>query len=327
MPNTTTSYQEPCLIPRQSQGQRIDTVLAELFPEFSRSQLSQWLKQGKIRINQRIFKPKDKVFGGERIDFLVDFNALENKVENCQPEDLPLNIIHEDNSVLVINKPAGLVVHPGAGNPQHTLVNALLHHFPSLQQLPRAGIVHRLDKDTTGLLVIAKTLTAHTHLIRQMQERSIQRHYLTLVQGHIIAGGDIITCYGRHPKNRLKMAVCQQGREAITQYTVRKQYQDFTLLDVKLFTGRTHQIRVHMAYINHPVIGDPLYGGRMRLPKNADEELIVILQQFKRQALHARWLSFVHPLSGDILSFEAALPDDFNLLISSLDNYLDSYIP
>lgn len=310
-------------VPRELHGQRIDSVLAELIPEFSRSQLSTWLKAGKITVNNSQLKPKDKVAGGEEIDFAVDLSSLENKVERCDPEDIPLDIVYEDDEIMVINKPAGLVVHPGAGNPNHTLVNALLYHNPSLQQLPRAGIIHRLDKETTGLLIIGKTLTSQTNLVRQMQERTIQRRYLTLVQGHIISGGEIDTNYGRHPRNRLKMAVCVHGRQAITRYSVRKQYQYFTLLDVQLLTGRTHQIRVHMAHINHPVIGDPLYGGRMRYPVGATPELLVTLQQFKRQALHAISLSLLHPETDEELSFEAPVPDDFQLLVTSLDNYID----
>lgn len=309
-------------IPRELHGQRIDSVLAELIPEYSRSQLSNWLKQGKITINNSQLKPKDKVAGGEEIDFAVDL-SLENKVERCEPEDIPLNIIYEDDDILVINKPSGLVVHPGAGNPDHTLVNALLFHHSSLQQLPRAGVIHRLDKDTTGLLIIGKTLESQTNLVRQMQERTIQRRYLTLVQGHLISGGEIDTNYGRHPRNRLKMAVCAQGRQAITHYSIRKQYQYFTLLDVQLLTGRTHQIRVHMAHINHPVVGDPLYGGRMRFPAGSCPELLEVLQQFKRQALHAINLSLFHPTTNELLTFTAPIPDDFQLLIGSLDNYLD----
>ena len=310
------------VVPGELHGQRIDIVLAELIPEFSRSQLSSWLKQGKITIKNRSLKPKDKVSEGEEIDFAIDFSALENKVENCQPEDIPLSVIFEDDELLVINKPTGLIVHPGAGNPTHTLVNALLYHDPSLNQLPRAGIIHRLDKETTGLLVVAKTLTSHTNLTRQMQERTIDRRYLTLVQGHVISGGEIDTNYGRHPRNRLKMAVCENGRQAITRYAVRKQYHYFTLLDVQLLTGRTHQIRVHMAHINHPVIGDPLYGGRMRYPTEASQELLTVLQQFKRQALHAKTLSLLHPVTGEPMTFEAPLPADFELLLTSLDNYL-----
>lgn len=294
-------------------------------PDFSRSQLTTWLKQGKITVDNCLLKPKEKVCSGQTIRILVNFDALENKVEHCQAENIPLDIVYEDDHVMVINKPSGLVVHPGAGNPEHTLVNALLYHAPTLQNLPRAGIVHRLDKDTTGLLVVAKTLQAHTSLIRQMQERSIQRNYITLVQGHLISGGEINTCYGRHPRNRLKMAVSQQGREAITHYFIRKHYQVYTLLDVRLLTGRTHQIRVHMAHINHPVVGDPLYGGRTRFPEQADDELLMKLREFKRQALHAKTLAFNHPISNQLLTFEAPLPDDFKQLIDALDKHHDFF--
>lgn len=311
------------IVPRESHGQRIDCVLAELVPEFSRSQLSMWLKQGKIMVNQTQLKPKDKVNGGEEVDFAVDLSSLENRVELCTPEDIPLNIIHEDSQLLVIDKPAGLVVHPGAGNSSHTLVNALLHHNPSLQKLPRAGIIHRLDKETTGLLIVAKTLESQTDLVRQMQDRAIQRRYLTLVQGHLISGGEVDTFYGRHPRNRLKMAVCSQGRQAITHYSVKKQYHYYTLLEVQLHTGRTHQIRVHMAHINHPVFGDPLYGGRMRYPGHASDELLNLLQNFKRQALHAASLSFIHPGSHEPMILTAPLPDDFRLLMKALDEYKD----
>lgn len=308
-------------VPANLHNQRIDIVLAELIPEFSRSQLSGWLKQGKITVNQCVFKPKDKIAGGELIDFDVDFAAMDNKVHQSQPENIPLAIVFEDEHLLVINKPAGLVVHPGAGNPNHTLVNALLYHVPALAQLPRAGIIHRLDKDTTGLLIVAKTFASHTSLVRQMQERDIQRRYLTLVQGHVISGGEIDTCFGRHPRNRLKMAVCTHGRQAITRYSLRKQYHYYTLLEVQLLTGRTHQIRVHMAHINHPVIGDPLYGGRMRYPSEADETLLQTLQQFKRQALHAMSLSFTHPHTDELLQFDAPLPEDFQHLLTALDNH------
>ena len=317
----TETINKQIIIPREYHGQRLDVVLAQLFPDYSRSQLSAWLKEGVITLNQQLSKPKEKVFGGEEVEMSIDFSALEQDKEAPLPEAISLNIVYEDDDLLVINKPAGLVVHPGAGNREHTLVNALIYHEPSLQHLPRAGIVHRLDKDTTGLLVVAKTLKAHTHLIRQMQAREVQRNYLTLVQGHLISGGEIDTFYGRHPRNRLKMAVCTQGRQAITLYSIRKQYQEFTLLDVQLLTGRTHQIRVHMAHINHPVVGDPLYGGRMRFPSQATEELRELFKQFQRQALHAYQLSFAHPESEETLTFEAPLPDDFQSLLDILDDH------
>ncbi|WP_133138663.1 23S rRNA pseudouridine(1911/1915/1917) synthase RluD [Legionella genomosp. 1] len=311
------------MIPRELHGERIDVVLARMLPDYSRSQLSQWLKQGKITVDSRTLKPKDKVNHGSLIQLNLD-QLTENKTGIAEAEDIPLDIVYEDDYLLVINKPAGLVVHPGAGNWEHTLVNALLHHLPQLSALPRAGLIHRLDKDTTGLLVIAKTLTVHTQLTRQMQEREIHRHYLTLVQGHLISGGEIATCFGRHPSNRLKMAVCAQGREAVTHYSIKKQYQYFTLLEVQLLTGRTHQIRVHMAHIKHPVFGDQLYGGRTRVPAEADESLIKLLQQFKRQALHAYTLSFEHPHSDEMVSFSAPLPEDFATLLSALDQYKEN---
>lgn len=300
-------------------GKRLDVVLALLFPDYSRSQLSNWLKEGSIKLNEQLARPKDKVLGGERVEVNVQFTP---QIEQSKPENIPLNIVYEDDELIVLNKPANLVVHPGAGNREHTLLNALLHHAPQLEQLPRAGIVHRLDKDTTGLLVIAKTLKTQTKLVRQMQEKDVQREYITLVQGHLISGGEIDTFYGRHSRNRLKMAVLKQGREALTLYSIRKQYYDFTLLDVQLMTGRTHQIRVHMSHINHPVVGDPLYGGRMRFPKDASVDFRTKLIDFKRQALHAARLSFSHPVSEEYLTFEAPLPQDFAELIGFLDEHL-----
>jgi len=315
------SKDEPLIVPLAYRGQRVDVVLAKLIPEFSRSQLSQWLQQGQITLNHKVLKPKDKVLGGELIAFSVDFQALTTETQ-ALAQDIPLCIVYEDETLLVINKPEGLVVHPGAGNQDNTLVNALLYHDARLSQLPRAGLVHRLDKDTTGLMVIAKTLSSQTQLSRQIQDRSIDRRYITLVQGHVISGGEIDTYFGRDPRNRLKMAVLSQGRQAYTRFSVRKQFQTFTLLDVQLMTGRTHQIRVHMAHIKHPVVGDPLYGTRMRYPKGADEALLTLLQQFKRQALHAASLSFIHPETKEHLHFTAPLPTDFQELLTAMEEYL-----
>lgn len=311
--------QKEIIIPPEYHGQRTDVVLAQLFPDFSRSQLTQWLKEGAITLDQRQYKPKEKVLGGERVKLEV---ILLDQNEFSQAENIPLNIIYEDDHMLVVNKPANLVVHPGAGNPQHTLVNALLYHDNCLQHLPRAGIVHRLDKDTTGLLLVAKTLTAHTSLVRQMQAREIQRHYLALVHGHIIGGATLDTYYGRHPRNRLKMAVCAQGKQAITQYSIEKHYQFFTLLNISLLTGRTHQIRVHMAHINHPVVGDPLYGGQARIAAGISDCLRQTVKQFGRQSLHARTLSLRHPQTQQELTFTAPLPDDFKSLLTLLDTHL-----
>ncbi|VEG90325.1 23S rRNA pseudouridine(1911/1915/1917) synthase RluD [Legionella spiritensis] len=308
-------------VPHELHGKRVDIALARLFPRYSRSLLSEWLKQGLITVNRKQLKPKDKVLSGDVILFAVSDETLENQNPSCQPEAIPLNIVYEDESLLVINKPAGLIVHPGAGNPGHTLVNALLHHAPQLDRLPRAGIVHRLDKETTGLLIAGKTLPAYTDLVRQMQARDIQRQYITLVHGHVIGGGDIATLFGRHPKNRLKMAVLAQGKEAITHYSVRKHYHHFTLLNIRLLTGRTHQIRVHMAHINHPVVGDPLYGGKSRIAGGLDESLRRNVQAFERQALHAASLAFIHPETSKPLTLTAPLPDDFQHLLTLLDDY------
>lgn len=313
------SLSKEAIIPVACYGERVDAALAKLFTEFSRSQLTLWLKAGKITINGRLYKPKEKIYGGEKV--LLQLNDVVNHYEEDAAEAIPLEIVFEDDDILIINKPAGLVVHPGAGNPLHTLVNALLHHDPILQQLPRAGIIHRLDKDTTGLLMVAKNLPAHTSLTRQMQAREIQRRYLTLVYGHVISGGVLETFYGRHPRNRLKMAVCNQGKEAITEYTVKKHYHQFTLLEVSLLTGRTHQIRVHMAYMNHPVVGDQLYGGRVRFPADATDEMRQLLQTFKRQALHAYSLSLLHPKTQEYMNFEAPLPEDFQKLLQTLEHY------
>jgi 23S rRNA pseudouridine1911/1915/1917 synthase len=314
---------QTCTVPETSHGQRLDLVLAQLLPEYSRSQLTNWIKEGLILLNNKTCKPKDKAQVGDILTIEVTFTPIVNDFKSCLPEEIALDCIYEDDDILIINKQAGLVVHPGAGNPNHTLVNALLHHAPDLAHLPRAGIIHRLDKDTTGLLIVAKSLPAHFSLIQQMQERTIQRHYLALVHGHVTRGETLTTGFARHSKNRLKMAVSGQGRQAITTYAVSKPYLDFTLLDVKLETGRTHQIRVHMAHINHPVVGDPLYGKPVRAPNYAHETLKIRLKEFKRQALHAYTLHFLHPITQIPLTFKAPIPDDFKLLLEALDETLD----
>jgi len=315
-----TKFIKEAIVPKELHGLRVDIVLTQIFKDFSRSQLTTWLKEGVVTLNQKHYKPKDKVIGGEHVALNV---TLKSKDIKSLPEAIPLDIVFEDDHLLIVNKPAGLVVHPGAGNYDHTLVNALLYHAPSLQQLPRAGIIHRLDKDTTGLLIVAKTLKSHTNLIKAMQAREINRQYLTLVYGHIIASDTINTNYGRHPRNRLKMAVSANGKEAITNFAINKQYQYFTLLDVTLMTGRTHQIRVHMAHINHPVVGDQLYGGRSRIPAGIGQILRTSLQQFKRQALHACKLSLLHPETKEEITLTATLPDDFALLLTTLDQHLE----
>lgn len=319
----TTLFQVETTVSPELHGLRMDVVLAKLFPDYSRAQLTNWIKSGQITLNQRQIKPKDKVLSGDAIQVDVDLTSLHALSENDSPENIPLNIAFEDEHLLIVNKPAGLVVHPGAGNSSHTLVNALLHYCPDLGNMPRAGIVHRLDKDTTGLLLVAKTLPAYNQLTRMMQDREIHRHYLALVYGHVIAGSRIETGYGRHPRNRLKKAVVEDGRVAITDYRIKKSYHDFSLLEVTLLTGRTHQIRVHMAHVKHPVLGDQLYGHpRLRVPAGASDALHQALQDLKRQALHAWKLSFIHPFTEKELTVEATLPDDFNTLLSLLNTHV-----
>jgi len=310
----------PLIVPDSLKGERADRVLVELFPDYSRTQLTHWLKTGVITVNGTTLKPKTRLHGGEAIQIHGPMEAPSTS-EHIEAEPIALDIIYEDDTLMVINKPAGLVVHPGAGNAGGTLINGLVHHDANLKALPRAGIVHRLDKDTTGLLLIAKTLEALTALSKQMQAREIDRRYIALAHGSFISGGKIITGFGRHPRNRLKMAVTPGGREAITHYSIRKKYPALpaTLLDIKLMTGRTHQIRVHMAHKHHAIIGDQLYSGRARHPKNLDDTSKALLLGFKRQALHAASLSFTHPVTQETLTLEAKLPDDFKTLLDALD--------
>jgi len=307
---------EQLTIPPELAGSRIDQALAKLLPEYSRSLLKNWINEHEITVNGEFWQPKTKVSGGEIV--IIDAKPKEQTTD--KPEPIELNIVFEDSEILVINKPAGIVVHPGAGNRTSTLLNALLYHVPELKNIPRAGIVHRLDKDTSGLLVIAKTLKAHTYLVRQLQWRKIHREYETIVYGELISGGMIKTQIGRHPTQRIKMAVVDEehGKTAITHYRIIKKYRDFTHLRVKLETGRTHQIRVHLSHIHHPIVGDQVYGGRMRLPKNAPEKLITTLQNFKRQALHARKLGLIHPTTHELVEWQIELPKDIKQLLTNL---------
>jgi 23S rRNA pseudouridine1911/1915/1917 synthase len=302
-------------VPEGLAGKRFDQALAEMFPEFSRSRLTEWIKSGDALLNGEIIKPKTAVNGGET----VTLSAKQQTETDAEAEDIPLDIVYADADVLVVNKPAGLVVHPGAGNSHGTLVNALLHYDAELAGLPRAGIVHRLDKDTSGLMVVARSLRAHAGLIEQLSSRSVHRQYVAVVQGAMVAGNSVIAANDRHPTDRVRMAVAKVGgREAITHYRVREKFRSHTAIECRLETGRTHQIRVHMAYVKHPLIGDPLYGGSFKLPKAATEHLTATLRAFKRQALHAEKLSFVHPVSGETLSFESPLPQDMIELLASL---------
>jgi 23S rRNA pseudouridine1911/1915/1917 synthase len=293
---------------------RLDQALAQLFNEYSRSRLSQWLKAGQVRVNGEQLRGRDKVWGGEKVEIHAE---LEEQTD-WQAEAIPLNILYEDDQLIVINKPVGLVVHPAAGNPAGTLVNALLYHDSNLSTIPRAGIVHRLDKDTSGLLVVARTLTAQKSLVEQLQARSILREYQAVVSGILTAGGTVDAPIGRHPVQRKRMAVTPNGKPAVTHYRVVERFRAHSWIRCKLETGRTHQIRVHMAHIHHPLIGDPLYGGRLRIPQGCDAKLAETLRHFQRQALHAGRLGLLHPSSGKSLEWKASLPPDMESLLAAL---------
>ncbi|WP_085246627.1 23S rRNA pseudouridine(1911/1915/1917) synthase RluD [Gilliamella mensalis] len=300
----------------QSQlGMRLDQALSVLFPDYSRSRIKDWIVNNKVTVNNVIInKPKERVLGGEKITI----NAEIEEETYHQPEDINLDIVYEDDDILVINKPRNLVVHPGAGNPNGTVLNALLHYYPDIARVPRAGIVHRLDKDTTGLMVVAKTITAQTHLVESLQLREITREYEAVVMGIITAGGTVDQPITRHPTKRTHMAVFPTGKPAVTHYRVMEKYRLHTRLRLRLETGRTHQIRVHMAHIAHPLIGDPLYGGRPRPPKGASESFIQILRDFDRQALHATMLRLYHPITGELMQWNAPIPEDMQNLIQAL---------
>lgn len=301
-----------CLAPC-CKGMRLDQALAQSFPQHSRNRLSQWIKQGQVTIEGKSCEPKLKVKGGEQVAIHPPLAIAQALAQN-----IPLSIVYEDEALLVINKPAGLVVHPGAGNAEGTLLNALLYHAPQLKHLPRAGIIHRLDKETTGLMVIAKTLSAHTALVVALQKRVIQREYLALVGTELIAGTTIEAPIGRHPLVRTKMAVTQSGKFACTHFRCKRRYQGFTLLDVKLETGRTHQIRVHLSHQGYPLVGDATYGWRYRVPPKSSLALQNYLSTFNRQALHAWRLSLPHPVSKQPCSWQAPLPEDFSELLRLL---------
>lgn len=303
------------VVPIELSGKRLDQVIAEFMPEYSRSRLQQWIKQGHIRVNDSELKPKDKV----KINDLIEVKAELESQGEWQAEDIPIEIVYQDEEILVINKPAGMVVHPAAGNHSGTLVNALLHHFPGIESVPRAGIVHRLDKDTTGLMVVAKTLTAHAHIVEQLQSREMGREYEAIVSGVMTGGGTVNEPIARSPKNRKKMAVNQFGKHAVTHYRVLERFPAHTHIRVKLETGRTHQIRVHMAHINYPLIGDTTYAGRLKIPAGATEEVKQALRQFDRQALHAKKLTLIHPQTEEEMSWEIDLPADMQSLLSILE--------
>jgi 23S rRNA pseudouridine1911/1915/1917 synthase len=296
-------------------GLRLDQVLADLFPEYSRSKLKTWIQDGKVAVNGEVITvPRHKMQMEER----VTVNAEIEIQVTSQPQDIDLNIVYEDEHILVINKPADLVVHPGAGNPNGTVLNALLNHVPNIDKVPRAGIVHRLDKDTTGLMVVAKTLPAQTHLVDQLQHRVMSREYEAIALGTMVAGGVVDAPIGRHATKRTHMAVREGGKPATTHYRVMEKFRAYTHLRLKLETGRTHQIRVHMAYVKHPLLGDPVYGGRPRLPKGASEDFISTLRGFQRQALHAAQLSLYHPETEEWMTWQAPLPDDMQHLLEAV---------
>ncbi|MBT1444616.1 23S rRNA pseudouridine(1911/1915/1917) synthase RluD [Shewanella sp. JM162201] len=296
-------------------GLRLDQAIAELFPDYSRTRLKEWILGGNVYVDGvAVTKPREKVLESQIIEIEA---ALEEEVA-AEAQDIDLNIVYEDDFILVLNKPAGLVVHPGAGNADGTLMNALLHHCPEIEHVPRAGIIHRLDKDTTGLMVVAKTVEAQTHLVAALQAREIVREYEAIVLGTMTAGGTVDAPIGRHATKRTHMAVHHSGRPSVTHYRVAEKFRAHTRLRLRLETGRTHQIRVHMAHIGHVLVGDPVYGGRPKPPKNASPEFFEILKNFTRQALHAVKLELVHPVTLEVMSFNAPIPDDMVELTKAL---------
>lgn len=308
------SQQIVSIVPPEMGNQRLDQVVASLCPQYSRNQIQKWIKAGHVRVDDKVLKPKERLIGGEEI--VLD--AIHEVQTGYLPEDIPLDIVYEDEALMVLNKPAALVVHPAAGNWSGTLVNALLHHNPQLEMLPRAGIVHRLDKDTTGLMVVAKTLEAHGKLVELLQARDVSREYLALVFGQVVAGSTIEANIGRHHIDRKRQAVTDGGKEAITHYRVEERFSHHTLLRVALETGRTHQIRVHLSWKHRPIVGDPVYGGRPRIPAGISEAVRNALQTFPRQALHATLLGLIHPVSGEYMEWERPPPDDMQELLELL---------
>ena len=303
------------VVPENLGGDRLDQVAAQLFPDYSRSRLQAWIKKGELQVDGQQHRPRDKVCAGA----LLLINAELEQEVGWLPQDIDLDIIYEDASILVLNKPAGLVVHPGAGHADGTLVNALLAHAPELAQLPRAGIVHRLDMDTSGIMVVARTLAAHHHLVDQLQTRTVKREYCAVCIGAMTGGGTIDEPMGRHPRQRKKMAVLAiGGKSAITHYRIAQRFGHHTRITVNLETGRTHQIRVHMSHRHYPLIGDPVYGGRPRIPKGASDTLIDALRGFRRQALHAQKLGLIHPETAEDMQFECPLPEDMLALLAVL---------
>ncbi len=305
------------IIPERFAGQRIDTALSDMLPDYSRSKISSWVRSGMATIKGKPFKPKDKADGDE----VVTLSIIKEPSVEWSAENIKLDVVYQDEDIIVVNKPAGLVTHPGSGNWTGTLANALLHYDSGLQNLDRAGIVHRLDKNTSGLMVVARSEVAQKYLSEQIQEHQVSREYSAIVYGHMISGGTIDEPIGRDPKDRIKQAVVDNGKIALTHYRVIDRFSHHTHVKAVLETGRTHQIRVHMSHIGHPLVADPMYGGRLRFPKKADEKLKDALKGFNRQALHSRKLALKHPVSGEIMSWEAPLPKDLQQLLEVLSVY------
>jgi 23S rRNA pseudouridine1911/1915/1917 synthase len=301
-------------IPLEFAGRRLDQAIAELLPEYSRTRLKDWIDAGKVMVDGQALKPRDRLVGGEAVRVEAEIEVL----DEVKSEAIGLDIVYQDKHVLVLNKPAGLVVHPGAGNQAGTLQNALLHFDPRLAVLPRAGIVHRLDKDTSGLMVVARSVAAHTALVRQIEAHEVEREYEAVCVGVMTAGGTVDAPIDRHRLDRVRMAVRQGGREAVTHYRVIKRFRAHTHVRVQLETGRTHQIRVHLAHINYPIVGDGVYGGRLLIPKGAAPTVAEGLRAFRRQALHAARLAFTHPITGKPIVCEAPLPADMQGLLKLL---------
>jgi len=304
---------EFCLLD-DAAGGRLDQTLAAMLPDVSRSQVQRWIEDDRVQLNRQAVNQRKRLQGRELVTMLVEEAA---EIDSL-PQQIPLDIVYQDDAILVINKPAGLVVHPGAGNPDQTLVNGLLFFDPNLATLPRSGIVHRLDKDTSGLLVVARTEAARLNLVEQLSDRSLTREYLALVNGPLIAGGTVDQAIARNPNDRRRMSVNPNGKPAVTHYRVEQRFRSHTLLRVSLETGRTHQIRVHMAHIRHPIVGDPVYGGRAVNPKGASAEMLAALRSFNRQALHATRLGLEHPVTGEYLEWERPMPDDMQQLVAML---------
>ena len=307
------------IIPNRMLGNRLDVSLSEMLPDYSRSKITAWIKSGDALINQKIFKPKDKSIGNE----IVCLTLNQKQTTDWIAEKISLNIVYEDEDIIVINKQFGLVTHPGAGNWSGTLANALLYYDLNLSKLDRAGIVHRLDKNTSGLMVIARNEKSQKYLTEQLQSHLVDREYSAIVYGHMIAGGTVDEPIGRDSKDRVKQAVSESGKEAVTHYRAIDRFKSHTHVKAILETGRTHQIRVHLSHVGHSLVGDPMYGGRVRFPKKASEELKEALLNFKRQALHSKKLTLSHPISGEVMSWKAPLPDDMLKLLEVL-NIFDS---